>query len=170
VEKMLNKLLAVFLFLVILPAVSYAGPAGKTAPAFTLESLDGKTVTLADFRGKVVFLDFWASWCPPCKKEMPEIAKLAKKFSPSGLAVVAISVDKKKEHAKAFISTVPGSSGAITVLHDQDSSVVAAYMAQAMPTSFIIDNEGVVRFVHFGYREEDPAKWVEEIESLLKGK
>lgn len=167
---MLNKLLAVFLFLIIFPAVSHAGSVGRTAPPFTLESLDGRAVTLAGFRGKVVFLDFWASWCPPCKKEMPEIALLAGKFSPSDLAVVAVSVDKKREHAKAFISTVPGASGSVTVLHDPASSVVAAYMAQAMPTSFIIDREGVIRFVHFGYREEDPAKWVEEISSLLKGK
>lgn len=166
----LKKILALFLFAMIFPAVSVAGPVGKTAPAFTLESLDGKAVSLSDFRGRVVFLDFWASWCPPCKKEMPEIAALAGKFSPSDLAVVAVSVDKKKEHAKAFISTVPGASGSITVLHDASSSVVSAYMAQAMPTSFIIDREGVIRFVHFGYSEEDPVKWVKEIGSLLKGK
>lgn len=167
---MLKKIAAVFFIVMVFPSLAFAGIAGKAAPDFTLSSLDGKAVSLVKFKGTVVFLDFWASWCPPCKKEMPEIVKLAKKFNSSGLSVVAVSVDKKKEHASAFMSTVPGAIGALTVLHDPEASVVSAYMAQAMPTSFIIDRSGVIRFVHFGYREDDPAEWVKEIESLLKDK
>jgi peroxiredoxin len=167
---MLKKILAVFFITMIFPALAVAGMAGKAAPNFTLSSLDGKVLSLDKLKGTVVFLDFWASWCPPCKKEMPEIVRLAKMFNASDLSVVAVSVDKKKEHASGFMSTVPGAAGALTVLHDPEASVVAAYMAQAMPTSFIIDRSGVIRFVHFGYREDDPAEWVKEIESLLKGK
>ena len=167
---MLKKIVAVFFIIMIFPALAAAGIVGKAAPDFILSSLDGKAVSLDKFKGTVVFLDFWASWCPPCKKEMPEIVTLAKKFNASGLSVVAVSVDKKKEHATAFMSTVPGATGALTVLHDPEASAVSAYMAQAMPTSFIIDRSGVIRFVHFGYREDDPVEWVKEIESLLKGK
>ncbi|MCC6502678.1 MAG: TlpA family protein disulfide reductase [Deltaproteobacteria bacterium] len=167
---MLKKVLAVFFLIMAFPALSHAGVVGKAAPGFTLNGLDGKAVELERFKGTVVFLDFWASWCPPCKKEMPEIARLAEKFSSSDLSIVAVSVDKKKEHAKAFISTVPGASSSLIVLHDPEASVVSAYSAQAMPTSFIIDRAGVIRFVHFGYREEDPVEWEKEIESLLKGR
>lgn len=167
---MLKKILAVLFIAVFFPALASAGLVNKKAPEFTLNSLDGKAVSLGEFKGRIVFLDFWASWCPPCKKEMPEINRLAAKFKEADMAVVAVSVDKKKEHAGSFISTIPGVSKSITVLHDPESSVVSSYMAQAMPTSFIIDRSGVIRFVHFGYRENDPAEWVKEIESLLKDK
>jgi peroxiredoxin len=167
---MLKKILAALFISIVLPAFVYAGIVNKKAPDFTLSGLDGKAVSLGAFKGRVVFLDFWASWCPPCKKEMPEINKLAEKFHDADMAVVAVSVDKKKEHAGAFISTIPGVSRRLTVLHDPETSVISAYMAQAMPTSFIIDRAGVIRFVHFGYRETDPDEWVKEIDSLLKGK
>lgn len=165
---MLKKIFAALFISVFIPAVAFAGLVNKKAPEFTLSGLDGKAVSLSDFKGRVVFLDFWASWCPPCKQEMPELAKLAERYGKSDFTVVAVSVDKKKEHASGFISTVKGSSNRIMVLHDPEASVVSQYMAQAMPTSFILDKAGVIRFVHFGYREEDPSKWVEEIEGLLK--
>lgn len=167
---MLKKILAMLFISVLLPALASAGLVNKKAPEFTLSGLDGKAVSLGEYKGRVVFLDFWASWCPPCKKEMPEINRLAEKFKDSDMAVVAVSVDKKKEHAGSFMSTIPGLSKKLTVLHDPESTVVSLYMAQAMPTSYIIDRAGVIRFVHFGYRETDPAEWVKEIESLLKGK
>ncbi|CAG1066018.1 glutathione peroxidase [uncultured bacterium] len=168
---MMKKMFAVVLFAaVIFPALASAGLVSKKAPEFTLNGLDGKAVSLGEFKGRVVFLDFWASWCPPCKKEMPEINRLAGKFKEADMAVVAVSVDKKKEHAGSFMLTIPGVSKRITVLHDPESSVVSQYMAQAMPTSYIIDRSGVIRFVHFGYRENDPDEWVKEIESLLKEK
>lgn len=165
---MIKKIVTALFICVLFPALAAAGIVNKKAPEFTLSGLDGKTVSLSDFKGRVVFLDFWASWCPPCKKEMPELRKLSDKFPASDLAIVAVSVDKKKEHANGFISTVPGASAKFIVLHDPASSVVSQYMAQAMPTSFILDKSGVIRFVHFGYREEDPAEWVKEIESLLR--
>jgi peroxiredoxin len=167
---MLKKVFAAFFILIFLPALASAVIVNKKAPDFTLSGLDGKAVSLNEFKGRVVFLDFWASWCAPCKKEMPELNKLAEKFNDADMAVVAVSVDKKKEHAGAFMSTIPGVSRRFVALHDPEASVVSAYMAQAMPTSFIIDRAGVIRFVHFGYRESDPADWVKEIDSLLKGR
>lgn len=165
---MVKKIFAAVCLALLFPALALAGIVNKKAPEFTLNGLDGKAVSLGDFKGRVVFLDFWASWCPPCKQEMPELSRLHEKFKSPDLAVVAVSVDKKKEHASSFMSTVPGASGKIIVLHDPEASVISKYMAQAMPTSFIIDKSGVIRFVHFGYREEDPAVWVREIEGLLK--
>lgn len=164
---MVKKTLAAVFIALLFPALALAGIINKKAPEFSLTSLDGKAVSLNDLRGKVVFLDFWASWCPPCKQEMPELSRLSEKFKASDFAIVAVSVDKKKEHASGFISTISG-SGKLIVLHDPSASVVSQYNAQAMPTSFIIDKTGVIKFVHFGYREEDPAAWVREIEGLLK--
>lgn len=163
---MLRKILAVLFISLLLPLMSEAGMVGSKAPDFTLAGLDGKQVTLSELRGKVVFLDFWASWCPPCKKEMPELVRLSERFA-SDLVVVTVSVDRKKEHAISFMSTI-GGAGGIVALHDPQAQVIARYRAQAMPTSFVIDRTGVIRFVHFGYRDKDPAEWVKEIDSLLK--
>jgi len=120
---MLKKIFVALFISVLLPALASAGLVNKKAPDFTLNGLDGKAVSLGEYKGRVVFLDFWASWCPPCKKEMPEINKLAEKFKDSDMAVVGVSVDKKKEHAGTFISTIPGVSKRLTVLHDPESSV-----------------------------------------------
>lgn len=147
---------------------AFARIVGEHAPEFTLKDMNGRAVSLKDLRGKVVFIDFFASWCPPCKKEFPEINKIAGNYKDTDVAFVAVNVDKKRAHVEDFLSQVPNLSKKFIVLLDTDSSVIASYNARAMPTSFILDKEGIIRFVHFGYRESDPASWAEEIEKLLK--
>ena len=140
----------------------------EQAPDFTLNDLNGKTVSLKDLRGKVVFVDFFASWCGPCKKEFPEINGIIGRYSESEVAFVGVNVDKKRSHLEDFLSQIPNLSKRFIVLMDTDTSVISSYNARAMPTSFIIDRKGVVRYMHFGFRESDPASWVEEIDKLLK--
>lgn len=140
----------------------------QQAPEFTLQDMSGKTVSLKDLRGKVVFIDFFASWCAPCKKEFPEINGIIGRYNESEVAFVAINVDKKRSHVEDFLRQIPGLSKRFIILLDTDSSVISSYNARAMPTSFILDRSGVVRYIHFGFRESDPGSWVEEIDNLLK--
>lgn len=156
----------VAVFLVI--SAAHSRMINEEAPGFTLKDMDGHTVSLKDLRGKVVFIDFFASWCAPCKKEFPEINNIIGRYDESEVAFVAVNVDKKRSHVEDFLRQIPGLSKRFIVLLDTDSSVISSYNARAMPTSFILDKTGVVRYIHFGFRESDPGSWVEEIDNLLK--
>lgn len=156
------------LFVLMTAAGSNAVMINEKAPPIALNNLKGRAVTLESLKGKVVFVDFWASWCGPCKLEFPEINRFMSKQTGKDVVVLAVSVDKDRSHAEEFLSKIPNLSGNIIVVLDADSKVVASYNARMMPTSFIIDKSGVVRYIHFGYNETDPAKWASEIDGLLK--
>lgn len=155
------------LFALFMISPALAGIVNSKAPEFTLQDLSGKPVSLSDFKGKVVFIDFWASWCPPCKKEFPELNSFIKRYEPNAV-VLAVNVDRKRSHVDDFLSRMPRLSGNFHVLLDAESKIIPAYGARAMPTSYIIDREGVIRFAHYGYRDDDAGEWAAEIESLLK--
>lgn len=146
-------------------AASAAGLVNERAPEIVLPDLSGKTVRLADFKGKVVFVDFWSTYCASCKYELPEINKLVEKKNGSVVALV-ISIDKKKAHVEDYMSRLPKFSGDFHVLLDTEPKVMPAYNG-LMPSSFIIDKDGIVRFVHMGYKESDPQQWDREVEELL---
>lgn len=165
--KVRALILTLFLMFFCAPAAT-AGLLNEKAPEFTLQDTNGKSVSLKDFRGKVVFIDFWASWCPPCKKEFPEINKFMGRYKPQDAVFLAINIDRTRSLADGFLSQVPALSNDLHVLLDPESSVIREYNAAAMPTSFIIDRGGVVRNIHLGYREKDPESWAEEIDGLLK--
>lgn len=137
---------------------------GSRAPDIGLSDLEGKRVTLADLAGKVVLVDFWASWCKPCREEMPVLEKLHRKYGPDGLVIVGVSVDKELAKAREFVARTKVS---FRVVHDPEHQVAGRYAPAKMPTSYLIDKGGVVRFVHEGFDAEDAAKFPTEIESLL---
>ncbi|MBI3609559.1 MAG: TlpA family protein disulfide reductase [Nitrospirae bacterium] len=148
---------------------SWAAWINDKAPDFTLQDLNGQPVSLPGLKGKVIFIDFWADWCPPCKKEFPELNKLAERYKESDMLILAVNLDKKRAHVDEFLERLPMPlSQRMTVLLDPQSTVVSSYGARAMPTSFIVDKEGVIRYIHLGFNEADPAKWVTEIEALLR--
>jgi cytochrome c biogenesis protein CcmG, thiol:disulfide interchange protein DsbE len=137
--------------------------AGKQAAAFSVESLNGNgTMTVQS--GKVMIVDFWATWCEPCKKSFPKLQELYSKYKASGLEIAAISEDEDStgivEFAKAHGAKFP-------VGWDSDKSVATKYSPGSMPTSFLIDRNGVVRFIHTGYREGEEAQIEKELKSLL---
>lgn len=166
-KKKTGLVLVFSLCLSLVPVLSLAARINGKAPDFTLRDINGKAFSLTDFRGKVVFIDFWASWCAPCKKELPEVSKFSRKYG-NDVVFIAINVDKRRANAEDFLLQIPGLSPGVKVLLDNDSTVVSSYNVAAMPTSFILDKEGVVRYVHFGFRESDPESWTEEIDKLLK--
>jgi peroxiredoxin len=113
----------------------------------------------------IVLLDFWASWCAPCKEEMPFLESLHKRFAKQGLVIVGVSVDNERENATKFIENLKVT---FPIVHDAKHGVADAYKPPRMPTSFIIDREGKIRFVHAGYRKDDAKKIEQQIIKLLK--
>ncbi|MBI5970604.1 MAG: TlpA family protein disulfide reductase [Deltaproteobacteria bacterium] len=157
---------AAVIFFFASAGVALAGLVNEKAPDIVLPDLSGKTISLSDFKGKVVFVDFWSTYCASCKIELPEINKLVDKNKGS-VAALAISIDKKRSHVDDYLARLPKFSEYFHVLLDTEPKVMPAYNA-LMPSAFIIDKDGYVRYVHFGFRESDPQQWAGEVEELLR--
>ena len=157
-----------FVLIIFSVSLSWGAALNEKAPDFTLKDLSGRAVNLKDFEGKVVFIDFWASWCTPCRVELPEISRFISQYKPDEAVVLAISIDKKRSNVAQFLENIPALSKNLHILLDPDSKVVSSYQVRAMPTSFVIDKTGVIRHIHFGYKESDPKLWIEEFNGLLK--
>jgi thiol-disulfide isomerase/thioredoxin len=131
-------------------AVLAASP-GDAAPALTLATASGETFDLAKLRGKVVYVDFWASWCAPCKRSFPWMNEMLSKYRASGLEIVAVNVDRKREDADRFLAAAPAR---FTVVFDPAGKAPADWEVKAMPTSYLVDANGRVAFVESGFRDE----------------
>jgi thiol-disulfide isomerase/thioredoxin len=138
------------------------------APAFLLKDTSQKQHTLAEYKGEVIFVNFWASWCAPCRQELPELNRLAAQYKGRNVKVLAINVDEHRPAAKTLLGKLKLSAPAFSILWDPQSKAVSAYKIDAMPSSFIIDRNGIIRFVHAGFHPQDPALWREEIDRLLR--
>jgi thiol-disulfide isomerase/thioredoxin len=137
---------------------------GDDLPDLASFHLEGK---LPDqLKGQVILLDFWASWCGPCKVSFPAMEELNRKYASQGLTIVAVSVDEKQENMQRFMKSMKVS---FAVVRDAQHKLVAAANVKAMPTSFLIDRAGKIRFLHNGFdREQTVRGYVKEIEELLK--
>ena len=124
---------------------------GRAAPPLDLPDLEGRRHTLSDYRGKVIFLNIWASFCEPCKKEMPSMERLVRTYDGRGLVMLAVSVDPEAEDAQAFMTEfMRGRQSGMTVLHDPSSEAAASYGTELLPETYLIDRSGriVARFVN----------------------
>jgi thiol-disulfide isomerase/thioredoxin len=157
--------------LALLAAVALAAPdahavdAGAAAPPFALPDARGETVALALLRGQVVYVDFWASWCPPCRRSFPWMNELQQRYGSQGFTVVAINVDKKREDAQRFLAAVPAT---FPVLFDPAGRAPEAYAAKAMPSSYLVDARGEVVLVELGFRDERKGAIEDRIRALLE--
>jgi len=137
---------------------------GKPAPDFALRDLDGKEVKLADFKGKVVILDFWATWCPPCVKEIPHFIELYREYKEQDFAMVGISVDRGIGVVKSFAQQHQVNYPILMA----DGKVQQAYGGiRSIPTTFVTDKEGRIQRYYVGYR--DKAVFEADIKALLAG-
>lgn len=138
---------------------------GAAAPAFSLSPLGGgRAVRLSSLRGKVVFVDFWASWCVPCRQEFPVLQRLYERYRERGLRVVGITVDEEAPNARGFVERA---RARFLILHDADSSVAERYAPPSMPTSYVIDREGILRHINRGFEASDEAKFERQVRALL---
>jgi peroxiredoxin len=156
--------------LAILMLAAMAAPAAavtlqEEAPDFTLKSLEGSNLRLEEYRGQVVLINFWASWCGPCRQEMPLLDRLHQRYEDAGFAVLGINVEGEEEPARQLIDRIPVS---FPVLIDQGQLVSELYGLQAMPSTVVVDRDGVVRYVHRGYKPGDEAKYVEVVKDLIR--
>ena len=135
------------------------------APDFTLKSRSGENLKLSEFRGELVMLNFWASWCGPCRQEMPELEKLYQRFKPLGFTLLGINVDEQAKNAEKMLKQIPVS---FPVLFDVDHSVSGQYHVAVMPTTILIDRDGAIRNVHQGYQPGTEEMYQEWIKTLLK--
>ena len=147
-----------------LAAAAGAPAAGEPAPAFSLAGQKDK-VELAALRGKVVYLDFWASWCGPCKQSFPWMNQMQAKYGAAGLRIVAVNLDKKAEDAQRFLALAPAN---FTLAFDAAGSTPKRYGVMGMPTSVLIDAEGKVIYTHIGFRDEEKAELEKHIAAALK--
>ncbi len=144
--------------------------AEEIAPDFTLPDLKGEDVTLSDaLADGPVVLDFWATWCKPCRKAMPKLRDLAREFADDGVTVLAVSIDDPRSRAKVA-STARSLGLESPVLLDGDKTVASLYRVHSVPTTILIDRDGTVASVHRGYRDGDEAILAREIRELLAGR
>ena len=148
-----------------LALTSLVSASSSMAPTFTLPSRSGDTVSLGQLKGKVVMLNFWASWCGPCRQEMPLLDQMHKRYSALGFTLVGVNVDENSKDAEAWLSKTPVS---FPVLFDRESKVSKLYDVNAMPSTVFIDRQGNVRYQHKGYKTGDEGEYLNQIRALLK--
>ena len=126
---------------------------GAPAPEIRVESLAGKALDLSDYRGKVVLLDVWASWCGPCKQELPMLDAMARRLKAQGIDVLAVSVDQERTNVDKFLKG--HGHWALTIAHDPAGAIAERLQPDKMPTSYVIDRSGIVRYVNAGFVPDD---------------
>jgi peroxiredoxin len=144
---------------------SLVGASASVAPSFALPSRAGDTVSLDKLKGQVVMLNFWASWCGPCRQEMPLLDQMHKRYSSLGFTLVGVNVDANSKDAEEWLSKTPVS---FPVLFDRESKVSKLYDVSAMPSTVFIDRQGNVRYLHRGYKAGDEGEYLNQIRALLK--
>ena len=142
-----------------------AGEANAPATEFSLSSLAGQPVSLSQYKGNVVLVNFWATWCGPCQQEMPLLDQMYKKYKPAGFTLLGVNVDKEAPAVKELLARKPVS---FPVLLDPENSVSRAYHVADMPSSVIIDRKGIVRYVQRGYRPGDENEYQDRIRQLMR--
>ncbi len=137
---------------------------GASFPDLAAFKLDGKLP--ATRKGKIVIIDFWASWCGPCKESFPVLNELQKKYGDKGLVILGVNEDEDKSDMQSFLKDHPAT---FTVVHDDGQKLVAKAGIETMPSSFVLDGAGVVRFTHNGFHgSKTREQYEQQIESLLK--
>ena len=128
-------------------------------------AIDEFKTELAQHQGKVVYLDFWASWCTPCRKAFPWLNEMQAKYQQQGLVVLAVNVDYDQSFAKEFLAEVPAT---FDIFYDSEGRVARSYQLEGMPTSFVLDRNGKVIARHTGFKVEKMAQYEQKIQQALK--
>ncbi len=161
--KQISKLILTAVTLMLIAAQAQAISESTPAPDFTLKSNSGKNIKLSELRGQVVMINFWASWCGPCRQEMPILNQLYQRYEPMGFTLLGVNVEEDSAAANKVLREIPVD---FPVLYDNKNQVSETYQVRAMPSTILIDRDGKVRYLHKGYKpgyEEDYQKQVREL-------
>lgn len=161
-----RRLTALLSLLICTSFPARSAEVGQPAPAVTLPGITGE-FNLAQHKGQIVLLDFWASWCVPCRQSFPWMNQMQAKYGPRGLHVVAVNVDAKRADADTFLAQVPAK---IAIAFDSAGDTPRRYAIKGMPTSLLIGVDGVVLHQHAGFRDDDkPGLEAAIVAALVKG-
>ena len=130
------------------------GPVGAPLPPLRVDALSGKTINVASYKGRVLLLDVWASWCDPCKQELPVLNEMARRLKSQGIDILAVSVDQERANVDKFLRA-HGGRWALTVAHDPRGEIAELLQPDKMPTSYVVDRSGIVRYVNAGFLPAD---------------
>lgn len=142
-------------------AANTSGP----APDFTLKSRSGENIKLSELRGQVVMINFWASWCGPCRQEMPILDQLYQRYEPMGFTLLGVNVEEDSAAAEKVLREIPVS---FPVLYDSKNQVSENYQVRAMPSTFLIDRDGKVRYLHKGYKPGYEDEYQQQVRELIR--
>ena len=150
----------------LVASLAYAATVSGPAPNFTLQSNAGGQVSLASLKGKVVMVNFWATWCVPCRQEMPHLEALYEKYNSLGFELLAVNVEKNNaEGARKWLQETPVT---FPVLFDPENQVTKLYKVQTMPSTVIIGRDGTMRFMHNGYKPGYENDYQTQVRALLR--
>jgi len=149
----------------VLPA--FATSSSGPAPSFKLSGRGGKAIDLSQFKGQVVMINFWATWCGPCRQEMPLLEDIYKKYKPMGFTMLAVNVEPDSKAAEAWLGKL-AKPVSFPVAFDVDSKVSKAYNVAGMPSTVFVDRKGNFRVMHKGYKPGDENFYLTQIRSMLK--
>lgn len=164
-SRFIKSLAAAATLSLSLAGSAFAVAPKEEAPDFTLETLNGPNLRLEEYRGQVVLLNFWASWCGPCRQEMPILDRIHQRYEDTGFAVLGVNVEGEKAPAQKIVDKT---NVTFPVLIDAKQKVSEVYNLEAMPTTVVIDRDGVVRYIHRGYKPGDEAKYVDVVKQLIR--
>lgn len=163
--KIKNLMMALALTVFTATSIASSGLEGRAAPDFALKSSTGKNMRLSEFRGDVVMINFWATWCGPCRQEMPLLDELYERYERVGFNLLGVNIDDDSRRAMQMIEELGVD---FPVLFDARKEVSRLYEVEAMPVTVLVDREGNVRYVHHGYKPGYEDAYLDQVRSLLR--
>ena len=163
--KLKNTVIALVLSVFAASSLASSGLEGQEAPDFALKSSTGENLRLSEYRGDVVMINFWATWCGPCRQEMPLLDELYGRYQRVGFNLLGVNIDDDSRRAMQMIDELGVS---FPVLFDSRKEVSKLYDVEAMPVTVLVDREGTIRYIHHGYKPGYEEKYLDQIRSLLR--
>lgn len=163
--KLKNTIIALVFSVFAASSLASSGLQGQPAPDFALKSSTGENLRLSEYRGDVVMINFWATWCGPCRQEMPLLDALYTRYERVGFNLLGVNIDDDSRRAMRMVEELGVS---FPVLFDARKEVSELYDVDAMPVTVILDRQGTVRYVHQGYKPGYEDKYLDQVRSLLR--
>ncbi len=163
--KMRKALMGIGLSIIAASGLAVADMTGREAPDFALKSSTGENLRLSEYRGDVVMVNFWATWCGPCRQEMPLLEELFSRYERVGFTLLGVNIDDDPRRAVAMAQEL---GVTFPVVFDNTKEVSKLYDVNAMPVTVLVDKEGRVRHVHHGYKPGYEEKYLNEVRALLR--